>query len=192
MKRVISALVLGLIVISTAQARPPTETELIWSFMAMLSPANSEDKGEDALSDLRHSDLSDEAIQRLRNYSIDAMKQSEDLNKQWYGELCALKGGNRAAIADKVAKIHADNRALEKNLVQNTGLVLSDEEKRALYKLVSEKFATMGVGGDEYEAEHIYRIRTGMDDVDEYMEQLCPASAKEPAAAPSTASVTSK
>jgi len=188
----ISGLVASLVVILTAQARPPTDAELIWTFMMSLSPANSGDNGEDALSDLRHSDLSDAAIERLRSYSIDAMKQTEDLNRQWRGELCALKGGDRAAIADQVTKIHADNRALERNLVQNIGLVLSDEEQRALYKLVSEKLSTMGVGGDEYEAEHIYKIRTGMVDVDQYMEKICPPSAKEPATMPSTASVTSK
>lgn len=193
MKRAISALLVSLVVFSTAQARPMTDTELIWSFVGSLSPANSEDKGASALSQLKNTDLSDGAIQRLRSYSIDANKQLEDLAKQSYGELCALKGGSRAAIADQLTKMHVELRALEENLMENIGVVLSDEEQRILYKLVMSDMSSSGeVGGEDGVQDMAYGIRTGMVDVDEYMEQICPASATEPAAPASTAQVPSE
>ena len=174
MKRAISMLV-SLLVFSTAQARPLTESELIWHFMMRLSPANSSDKGEFALSLLKDSDLSDAAALRLRNYSIDAMQQSSDLAKQSHRELCALKGGSRAVIADQLTKMDAEQRGLEKNLVENMGLVLSDEEQRALNKLVSDTLSSAEVFGDSALPDLISEIRAGTVDTEQYMEQICGA-----------------
>jgi hypothetical protein len=192
MKRAITAFVVCLVAFSAVQARPPTETEVIWSFMIGLSPANAADKGESAVLELRDSELSDAAIQRLQNYSIDAMKQSDNLGKQSYQELCALKGGPPAAIADQITKMVAEERALMDNQVANIGLVLSDEEQRALYRLLSDRSSHMEVGGDEAFGDLTFALRNGMVDVDEYMEQICPTTAKEPAGPASPAPVTSK
>ena len=161
-------LLIALLLSSAVNAQ--TDHERVWSFLAFL---NFDDPNE-GTQFLKRTGISDTSAEALVQYVRRGLEDAIKANSEHTQALCKDKEKlrTREAFARSLESLIAEEKAVQKVLADNLGVVMSAEDEAKVRYWIDQEWHPAG-GHSDWDL-FLYNIRTGQTDHDAILATVCP------------------